>query len=52
MIGKKDKAIYWSEKAYNLRGPQLPYLRHPAQDKLRDDPRFQEIARRMKLPYK
>jgi hypothetical protein len=30
----------------------LPYILLPIYDILRDDPRFQEIARKMNLPYK
>jgi len=47
-----DKAIYWLEKAYEEHEPNLPYLLLPQYDILRDDPRFQDMARRMNLPYK
>jgi tetratricopeptide (TPR) repeat protein len=52
MAGDKDKAIYWLEKAYEGRDPSLVFLLMPQYDGLRDDPRFQEIARKMNLPYK
>lgn len=52
LAGDIDNAIYWLEKAYEEHDPGLPYLLHSRYDKLRDDPRFQELARRMKLPYK
>jgi TolB-like protein len=51
-IGEKDKAIYWLEQAYKDHDPNLPYLCFPYFDNLRDDPRFQDLCKRMKLPYK
>ena len=50
--GDVDKAIYWLEKAYEEHEPNLPYLLVPDYDILRDDPRFQNLARKMNLPYK
>ena len=52
MAGDKDKAIDWLEKAFEGRDPSLVFLLYPNYDILRDDPRFQEIARKMNLPYK
>ncbi|MFO7622199.1 MAG: TIR domain-containing protein [Bacteroidales bacterium] len=52
LAGDIDNAIYWMEKAYEEHDPNLPYLLSPRLDILRDDPRFQEIARKMNLPYK
>jgi tetratricopeptide (TPR) repeat protein len=52
LAGDIDNAIYWLEKAYEEHDPMLPYLLYPTYDILRDDPRFQEIARKMGLPYK
>lgn len=49
--GEKEKTLYWLEKAYEMHDPNLPYLRYPLLDFIRDDPRFQDICRRMKLPY-
>jgi hypothetical protein len=40
----------WLEKAFDYRDPNLPYLRLPAYDPLRADPRFQSLARRLGLP--
>ena len=51
LAGEVDKAIYWLEKAYEEHDPNLPYLLNPNYDKLRDNPRFQDLARRMGLPY-
>jgi TolB-like protein len=52
LAGDINNAIHWLEKSYEEHDPNLPYLLLPTFDKLRDDPRFQEIARRMNLPYK
>jgi adenylate cyclase len=52
LAGNKDKAIDWLEKAYQEHEPNLPYLFLPCYDKVRDDPRFQDLCRRMNLPYK
>ncbi|MBN2862933.1 MAG: TIR domain-containing protein [Bacteroidales bacterium] len=50
--GNKEKALHWLEVAYETRDQGLPYLCWPFFDLLRDEPRFQEIARKMNLPYK
>ena len=52
MSGDHTKAINWIEKAFEKRDQNLPYLLLPIFDPLRNDPRFQEIARKMNLPYK
>jgi hypothetical protein len=52
LIGNKELAIEWLETAYEVHDPGLPYLLLPIFDSLCDDPRFQEIARKMNLPYK
>ncbi len=52
MAGDKDKAIDWLEKAFEGHDPSLVFLLYPTYDILRDEPRFQEIAIKMKLPYK
>ena len=49
--GDVDNALYWFEKAYKEQDPNLPYLLLPVYDGLRNDTRFQEIARKMNLPY-
>ena len=50
--GNKELALDWMEKGFEIRDPNLAYLRLPLFDALRDEPRFQEIARKMNLPYK
>jgi TolB-like protein/cytochrome c-type biogenesis protein CcmH/NrfG len=52
MAGNKEKSLKCIEKAYELRDPNLPYLHFPIYDSLRDEPRFQDIARKMNLSYK
>jgi tetratricopeptide (TPR) repeat protein len=49
--GKKDEAIEWLEKAFEDRDGNLPYLSvDPIFDYLRDEPRFQDMIRKMNLP--
>jgi TolB-like protein/Tfp pilus assembly protein PilF len=50
-LGDKDKAIEYLEKGYEERSFQMQFLKvDPRWDSLRDDPRFQEILRRVGLP--
>jgi tetratricopeptide (TPR) repeat protein len=49
-LGDKDQAFAWLEKAYNKRHPFLHMLSwSPTWDPLRDDPRYENLLRRMKL---
>jgi len=49
--GEKDRALDWLEKAYQERNSQLVYINVAVQwNSLRDDPRFQDLLRRMNLP--
>jgi TolB-like protein/predicted Ser/Thr protein kinase len=49
--GKKEEAIEWLERAFEARDGNLPYLSvDPIFDYLRDEPRFQDMLRRMNLP--
>ena len=52
MIGVEDKALFWLEEGFQIRDPNTPYLLIPIFDNLREDPRFKDICKRMKLPYK
>jgi hypothetical protein len=52
LAGDIDNAIAWLEKAYEMHDPNLPYLLSPVFDNLRNDVRFQELVRKMNLPYK
>jgi TolB-like protein/DNA-binding winged helix-turn-helix (wHTH) protein/cytochrome c-type biogenesis protein CcmH/NrfG len=49
--GDKEKALYWLEKAFEAHTRDLIYLSvEPEYDLIRDDPRFQEIVRKIGLP--
>ena len=49
--GQKKPALDWLEKAYARREPNLPPASvSPLFDVLRDEPRFQDLLRRMNLP--
>jgi serine/threonine-protein kinase len=51
MAGEKVKAIEWLEKGLEVHDPVLPYLGYPLfVDLLGEDPRFQELLRKMNLP--
>ena len=47
--GDNSRALEWLERAYELRDPNLFYLRLPSFDRLRTEPRFKELFRRMNL---
>ncbi len=49
--GDKEKALEWLEKAFEAHDPHMPYIGalHWS-DSLRDDPRFQDLLRRMNFP--
>jgi TolB-like protein/Tfp pilus assembly protein PilF len=49
--GKNDEALEWLEKAYEEHDGNMPYISiDPIFNGLRDDPRFQDLLRRMNLP--
>jgi len=49
-LGEKDQAFEWLEKAYQERDGGLVFLNVRQEwDPLRDDPRFQDLLRRMNL---
>jgi TolB-like protein/DNA-binding winged helix-turn-helix (wHTH) protein/Tfp pilus assembly protein PilF len=49
-LGDKDQAMAWLERAYEERGFELLGFSGGYFDRLRDDPRFQDLRRRMRLP--
>jgi len=50
-LGEHAQAFQWLDKAYEDRTWDLPYVNvDPAYDPLRDDPRFQDLLRRMNFP--
>jgi len=51
MLGEKDKAFQWLEKAFEQRDGSLDYLKvEPEFDNLHSDLRFQDLLRRMNFP--
>ena len=47
-LGRKDEAFAWLEKAFDEREPFMVQLKiNPELDSLRDDPRFQDLQRRV-----
>ena len=53
LVGQRDQAFEWLEKAYEQREEILVFLRgvDPTWDSLREDPRFQDLVRRMGFPW-
>ena len=50
VLGDKDGAFVWLEKAYQARSDNLLYLKvDPKYDHLRSDPRFSDLVRRLNL---
>jgi hypothetical protein len=49
-LGDKDQALEWLEKVIEERGGDGYIKVDPALDQLRDDPRFQELLRRVGFP--
>jgi TolB-like protein len=48
--GENELALEWLERAFADHDPNMPYLLLPTYDGVRDDPRFQDLLRRMNLP--
>jgi len=50
-LGDKDQAFAWLEKTYSVHSPAMVDLRSaPVFDKIRRDPRFGDLLRRVGLP--
>lgn len=50
-LGEKDQAFELLEQAYEERNPIMAYIRaEPCFDPLRDDPRYEQLVRRMNFP--
>jgi tetratricopeptide (TPR) repeat protein len=50
-LGQQDQALEWLEKAYEERSEWLVWLKvDPKLDRLRSDPRFTDLVRRVGLP--
>jgi tetratricopeptide (TPR) repeat protein len=50
MAGDQEKTIEWLEVGYEMNDPNLPYMGHFTFDLLDDDPRYNDLLRRMNLP--
>jgi adenylate cyclase len=51
LLGEKELGCEWMQKAYEVRSASLPILNNwPTLNKAREDPRYLEILRKMKLP--
>jgi len=49
--GNKEEALAWLEKGFEISDPNMPYIIEPAIfELLKDDPRYQELLRKMNLP--
>ena len=49
-LGQRDEALKWLEKAYENKEGDTAWLKvSPEWDKIRDDPRFADMLRRMRL---
>ena len=49
-LGDTDEAFRWIEAANENRNGFLPWLNVPLFERLRGDPRFSDLLRRLKLP--
>jgi len=49
-LGDKDQAMTWLERAYEERAFEVLGFSGGLFDRLSDDPRFQDLRRRMRLP--
>jgi hypothetical protein len=51
LLGEKDRAFRWLEKACGEKSGGLPYIKSSAfLDSLRSDPRYASLLKRMGLP--
>jgi tetratricopeptide (TPR) repeat protein len=50
--GNKKRAMDMLEHAYEVHDPNVVFMLYPVFDILRNEPRFQELARKLKVPYK
>ncbi|HET6898184.1 MAG TPA: winged helix-turn-helix domain-containing protein [Vicinamibacteria bacterium] len=49
-LGDRGQALFWLEKAYDQHAFEVLGFSGEIYDQLRDDPRFQDLLRRMRLP--
>ena len=48
-VGDKERALEWLEKAYAIRDPKMTFLKPMNWKNVENDPRFQDILRRVGL---
>jgi Tfp pilus assembly protein PilF len=48
-LGDKERALYWLENAYDIHDPKMTSLKSPWWKNVENDPRFQDILRRVGL---
>jgi serine/threonine-protein kinase len=50
--GEKEQTLKWLERAYEMKDPMMPYIgaKGAHQNLVYDEPRFQDLLRRMNLP--
>jgi tetratricopeptide (TPR) repeat protein len=46
-LGDKERALYWLENAYDIHDPKMTSLKSPFWKNVENDPRFQDILRRV-----
>jgi tetratricopeptide (TPR) repeat protein len=51
-LNERDKAFEWLEKGFEARSNGMAMLSNPSWDKLRDDPRFADLVRRVGISPK
>jgi DNA-binding winged helix-turn-helix (wHTH) protein/TolB-like protein/tetratricopeptide (TPR) repeat protein len=50
-LGEREETLTWLERGYRQREPRMVFLKaEPKWNNLRDDPRFQDLIRRVGLP--
>jgi len=49
-LGDKEQALYWLENAFEIHDPKMTSLKSPWWKNVENDPRFQDIVRRVGLP--
>ena len=50
--GNKERAMDMLERGYKAHDPNMVFMLYPVFDILRNEPRFQELARKLAVPYK
>ena len=49
-LGEREPALDWLERAFLIKDRAMVWLKvHPRLDPLRDEPRFQELMRKMRF---